>query len=89
LSSEHEIEIYGQTYRIKGDDPERIDKVASYLDEMMTSLLGDPGQGLSTKNAVLVSLNVADEWHKNKEKVEKAFVDLNQRIDELLGILQE
>ncbi len=89
MSSEHEIKIYGQTYRIKGDDPERVDKVAAYLDDVMARLLGETGQGLSTKNAVLVALNVADELHKNKEEIEKAFVGLDERTDELLGILPE
>lgn len=87
MSSEREVTIYGQVYRVKGDDPERIARVAGYIDRMMTDVLGGPGQGLNARGAVLTALNVADEWFVRGEEWDKAIGDLTERVDELLGIL--
>ena len=88
-NTEREITIYGQSYRVRGDNEERIDRVAEYVDTMMSQLLGGPGQGLSTRGAVLTALNVADEWFAHKEELERTIFDLNKRVDELLGLLPE
>jgi cell division protein ZapA len=87
VSSEREVKIYGQVYRVKGDDPHRIDRVATYVDNVMSELLGGPEQGLSARGAVLTALNVADEWFAKNEEWERAVSDLNERVDELLGLL--
>ncbi len=89
MDSEKDVEIFGQHYRIKGDDPERIEKVAGHVDQVMSSLLGSPGQGLSTRGAVLTALNIADEWFKQKDEVEKTVFELSERMDELLSLLPE
>ena len=89
MNPEREVTIYGQVYRVKGDDPERIDRVAAYVDNMMTGLLGGPGQGLSARGAVLSALNVADEWFAQKDELDRIVFDLVERVDELLGILPE
>ncbi|HUT56037.1 MAG TPA: cell division protein ZapA [bacterium] len=87
MSSEREVKIYGQVYRVKGDDAERIDRVAKYVDNVMSELLGGPGQGLNARGAVLTALNVADEWFAKKEEWERTVFDLSERVDELLGLL--
>jgi cell division protein ZapA len=89
LSNEKEVTIYGQVYRVKGDNPERIDNVAEYVDRIMTELLGGPEKGLSARGAVLTALNVADEWFAKKEEQDKIISDLSERVDELLGMLPE
>ncbi len=89
MSPDKEVKIYGQLYRIKGDDPEKIEEVADYVNGMMERLLGGPGQGLSTKGAVLTALNIAEEWFSQKGESDKMLYELNERVDELLGILPE
>jgi len=87
MSAEREVKIYGQVYRLRGDDHERIDQVAGYVNTMMAQLLGGPGQGLSTKGAVLTALNIADEWFSYKHETERVLLELNERVDELLSLL--
>lgn len=89
MTIEREVTIYGQVYRVKGDDPDRIDEVAAYVDTVMSELLKGPGQGLSTKGAVLTALNIADQWFSFRKELERAMVDLKERMDELLGLLPE
>lgn len=89
MSSEREVRIYGQIYRVRGESPEKIGRAAGYLDELMTRLLGGSGQGLSTKSAVLVALNVAEESLSYRDEVENLLHNATQRVDELLGLLPE
>jgi len=89
MEAEREVSIYGQVYRVRGQDPDRIERVASHVDKVMVGLLGGPGGGLSTRGAVLTALNIADDWLSHRREVEKALVDLNQRVDELLHLLPE
>ena len=89
MSSEQDVRIYGQVYRVRGDDPARIARVAAYVDKMMTDLLGGSGQGLSTKGAVLTALNIAEESQDFRDEVDRILGESSQRIDELLALLPE
>jgi cell division protein ZapA (FtsZ GTPase activity inhibitor) len=89
VSVEREVKIYGQVYRVRGDNPERIGRVAAHVDKMMTDLLGGPGHGLSTKGAVLTALNVAEEGQAYRDEVDQLLHNVRQRMEELLGLLPE
>jgi len=89
VNVEREVFIYGQTYKVKGDDPRRIEAAADYLNSKMVEVLGDPSQGLSTRGAVLAALNVADEWFTTREELERIISELGGRVDELIGLLPE
>jgi len=89
VSTEREVKIYGQVYRVKGEDPDQIERAAVFVDDLMSELLGGPGQGLSTRGAVLTALNIADQWFAQRIETERIIFDLNQRVDELLGLLPE
>ncbi len=89
MSSEREVTIFGQSYVIRGDDPDRIDRVAAYVDQKMNEVLKNPGQGLSAKGAVLATLNVAEELTTLQDEQERILFDLGERVDELLGLLPE
>lgn len=89
MSSEQEVRIYGQVYRVRGDDPERIARVAAHVDRVMVGLLGGSGQGLSTKGAVLTALNIAEESQDFRDRTEQALLESTQRIEELLALLPE
>lgn len=87
MNADREINIYGQVYHVKAADDGRLDQVAGYVNEMMRNLLGGSGPGLSAKGAVLTALNIADEWFAYKDEADRAFGELNARVDELLSIL--
>lgn len=89
MSSEQDVRIYGQVFRVRGDDPARIARVAAQVDRMMTELLGGPGQGLSARGAVLTALNIAEDSQAYRDEVVRIIGESSQRIDELLGLLPE
>ena len=89
MSAEVEVKIFGQTYKVKGDDPERINRAAEFVDGMMADLLGGPEQGLSARGAVFTALNMAEEWFSQKDELQRIIFDLGERVDELLNLLPE
>ncbi|MFO8057843.1 MAG: cell division protein ZapA [bacterium] len=88
-NKEREVRIYGQVYRLKGEDPDRMDQVAEYLDRTMRDLLGDPAGGLSVKGAMLAALNITERWFEANEEDKKIITELNERADEILNLLPD
>jgi len=89
VSVEREVTIYGQTFRLRGDDPDRIERAAGLVDRKMKELLKSPGQGLSTQGAVLTALNIAEEWFTSRDEQDKVLTELGERVDELISLLPE
>ncbi len=89
MTKEREVRIYGQVYRIKGEDSERMERVADYLDHTMRELLGDPGSGLSVKGAMLAAMNVTERWFEKENEEKRLVHELNQRADEILNLLPD
>lgn len=87
MNEEREVEIYGSRYRVKGDDPDRIQTAAALLDRVMRELLGDPSRGLSTREAVLAALNIADQRQVKEQETERILNEIEKRMDELLELL--
>ena len=86
MNKETEVQIYGQSYRIKGDDPERIKEVAGFLDQKLTEILGPSTLGLSTRGAVLAALNIADELLSCRKQIENFGKQVDQKTQELLEL---
>lgn len=89
MTREREVRIYGQVYRIKGEDAERMDQVAEYMDRTMRDLLGDPAGGLSVKGAMLAALNITERWFEESDEEKRIITELNQRADEILNLLPD
>lgn len=84
------VVIYDQEYHMKGElDPEYIHKLAQYLDTKMRSIAGRTRTVDSLRVAVLAGLNIADEFHQLKSKSEAAAQEVNQKVDECHGVLDE
>ena len=89
MSSELEVKIFGQSFRLKVDDPARIERVAAFVDGKMKQLLSSPTQGLSARGAVLTALEITDEWFTSQDEEEKIVSDLSERVEELISLLPE
>ena len=89
MNDEREVRIYGRLYKVRGDDPERIERAAAHVHEMMVRVLGDPGGGLNASDAVLASLNMADQWMERDDRDRRAVADLVARTEELIRLLPE
>lgn len=83
------VEIYDQTYHLRGTDTEYISDLASYVDTKMRLIAQQASTVDSLRVAVLAALNIADELHVLKRKYESINTDYNERAEQLEGALDE
>jgi len=72
------VDIYDQTYHLRGDDAEYIRRLADIVDAKMRAVASHGKTVDSLRVAVLAALNIADE-----------FLTLERRYDALAGGSQE
>lgn len=83
------VEIYDQTYHLRGSDPEYITELAEYVDTKMRLIAQQASTVDSLRVAVLAALNIADEFHVMKRKYDSIDSDYNERAEHLAGALDE
>ncbi len=83
------VEIYDQTYHLRGSDPEYIAQLAEYVDTKMRLISKQAATVDSLRLAVLAALNIADELHVLKRKYDCVASDYNERAEHLAGALDE
>ena len=83
------VEIYDQSYNLRGTDPEYINKLAEFVDLKMRTVAEQTQTVDSLRLAVLAALNIADEYHVLKRKYDAVASDFNQRANSLSGKLEE
>jgi len=83
------VEIYDQTYQLRGSDPEYIGTLAEYVDTKMRINAQQASTVDSLRVAVLAALNIADEYLVLKRKYESIASDYQSRADQLSGALDE
>ncbi len=83
------VEIYDQSYNLRGSDADYILKLAEFVDTKMRAVAQQTATVDSLRVAVLAALNVADEYHVLKRKYDAITTDLAQRTTNLAGALDE
>ena len=83
------VEIYDQTYHLRGSDPDYIAELAEYVDTKMRLISQQAATVDSLRVAVLAALNIADELHVLKRKYDSVASDYNERAGQLEGALDE
>ena len=83
------VEIYDQTYNLRGSDPQYIKKLADFVDGKMRTVAQQTQTVDSLRLAVLAALNIADEYHILKRKYDDIAGDFDQRARELSGALDQ
>ncbi|MGB8889292.1 MAG: cell division protein ZapA [Candidatus Korobacteraceae bacterium] len=83
------VEIYDQTYHLRGSDPEYIAQLAEYVDNKMRLIAQQAATVDSLRVAVLAALNIADELHVLKRKYECVASDYVEQAEHLAGALDE
>jgi len=83
------VDIYDQSYHLRGTDPEYIADLAEYVDTKMRLISQQAATVESLKVAVLAALNIADELHVLKRKYESLTQDYTTRAEHLSGALDE
>ena len=83
------VEIYDQTYHLRGSDAEYIAELAEYVDTKMRLIAQQASTVDSLRVAVLAALNIADELHVLKRKYDSIDSDYAERAGHLAGALDE
>ena len=83
------VEIFDQSYNLRGSDAEYIHKLADYVDTKMRTLAEQTSTVDSLRLAVLTALNIADEYHLLKKKYDAIAGDFNARAHDLTSALDE
>jgi cell division protein ZapA len=83
------VEIFDQPYNLRGSDPEYILKLAEYVDAKMRAVSEQTHTVDTSRLAVLAALNIADEFHLIKRKIDVGPIDYRQRAQHLSDILDE
>jgi cell division protein ZapA len=83
------VEIYDQSYNLRGSDAEYIFKLAEYVDYKMRTVAEQTQTVDSLRLAVLAALNIADEYHLLKRKYDAISSDYRLNADRLAGALDE
>jgi cell division protein ZapA len=64
------VEIFDQAYNLRGSDAEYIIKLADYVDSKMRAVAEQTNTIDTVRLAVLAALNIADEFHLLRRKLE-------------------
>ena len=88
-SSNVRVDIYDQTYHLRGTDTEYIAQLAEYVDNKMRLIAQQAATVDSLRVAVLAALNIADELHVLRRKYDSIASDYNERAGQLEGALDE
>jgi len=83
------VEIFDQAYNLRGSDPEYILKLAEYVDSKMRAVAEATNTIDTVRLAVLAALNIADEYHLLKRKMEGGGSESSSRTRQLLKALDE
>jgi len=83
------VEIFDQSYHLRGSDPQYISELAAYVDTKMRVIAQQAATVDSLRLAVLAALNIADELHVLKRKYDSIASDYNARAEHLAGALDE
>ena len=83
------VEIFDQGYNLRGTDPDYILKLAEYVDTKMRAVSQQTHTVDTARLAVLAAINIADEYHLLRRKLEGGTSDSSRRARQLLNALDE
>lgn len=90
------VKIFNSEYNLQGENPAEVEKVASYVDNVMQRInFESPNQSVETI-AIVSALNIAENLFKEKkvvQEIEKEYsnfmTDCNKRIDEITDLIDK
>ena len=83
------VEIFDQGYNLRGTDPDYILKLAEYVDTKMRAVSQQTHTVDTARLAVLAAINIADEFHMLRKKMDGGTTDSSRRAKQLLNALDE
>jgi len=90
------VKIFNSEYSLQGENPAEVEKVATYVDNVMQRInFESPNQSVETI-AIVSALNIAENLFKEKkvvQEIEKEYSnfvsDCNKRIDEITDLIDK
>ena len=83
-----EVEIYGSVYNVRGSDPERLQELASLVDDKMRQVAQHVRVVDVSKVAILTALNLADELVRTRTGRVGGDDEIRQKVEGLAGELE-
>ena len=77
------VQIFGQSYAVRGADPAYVEQLATHVDAQMREVSRLPGVVDSLRIAVLAALNIADECFQLRARDKKGSSELESRAARL------
>ena len=77
------VEIYDQSYNLRGSDAEHIQKLAQFVDSKMRTVSEHTATIDSLRVAVLAALNIADEYFALKKMYDSVDREYTKRASRL------
>jgi cell division protein ZapA len=85
-----QVEIFGQTYSIKGmTDRARIRELAAFVDGRMKDVQRGTGTADVYRMAILTALNIADELYRLRNQQEALQQSAERTIDRIIELTAE
>ena len=81
------VEIFDQSYNLRGTDAEYITRLAEYVDLKIRAIAQQTATVDSVRLAVLAAINIADELHILRRNQDFVTSDYRSRADSLAGAL--
>ena len=87
LNGSVRVEIYDQSYSLRGSDPDQIQRLAELVDAKMRAVAEHTSTVDSLRVAVLAALNIADEYMVLRQKYDKIASQYTERASHLRSAL--
>ena len=81
------VDIYDQSYNLRGSDEEQIRRLAQFVDSKMRAVAERTSTVDSLRVAVLAALNIADEYLALQDKYDNVASEYTQRASHLRNAL--
>lgn len=90
VATAKQVEIFGSVYHVRGDkDPEYLQDLAEVVDRKMREIAQQVSTVDSAKIAILAALNITDELFQRRKQQEGVPVEIQERVADLAGQLEE
>ena len=90
------VRIFNSEYNLQGEYTAKVEKIANYVDNIMNRINSESPNQTEETIAVVSSLNIAEDYFKEKgirNKIEEDYLDslreYNQNIEELSNLLDQ
>ncbi len=81
------VKIFGSEYPLRGDSEEFTRRVASYVDEMISTIHGKIPEQPTLTVAVLSALNITEDLFKERDKAKAVTALLESEVSKLTNYL--